>query len=74
VNDPKNDSIFFLREDKGLGVELNEHFELEIAFYPPDKKDHEEFKPFKVIIINRDDEVAQSEEINSRMKKYRISK
>jgi len=74
VNDPKNDTIFFLRDDKGLGVELNKHFELEIAFYPPDKKDHEEFKPFKVIIINRDDEVAQSEEINSRMKKYRISK
>ena len=74
VNDPKNDTIFFLKEDKGLGVELNEHFDIEIAFYPPDKKDHEEFKPFKVIVINRDDEVKQSEEIISRMKKYRISR
>lgn len=74
VYDPNNDTVFFLKEGVGLGVELNKHFDLEIAFYPPDKKDHQEFKPFKVIVINRDDEVTQSEEITSRMKNFRITR
>lgn len=74
VNSQNNDSIFFLKEGGGLGVELNKHFEIEIAFYPPSEQDHDLFKPFKVIVINRDDEVTLSEEITSRMKKYRITR
>ncbi|MBN2398090.1 MAG: hypothetical protein JXI32_06890, partial [Deltaproteobacteria bacterium] len=62
VNNPNNDSIFFLKEGGGLGVELNKHFDIEIAFYPPDKQSNDLFKPFKIIVINRDDEVTLSEE------------
>jgi len=74
VNDPNNDTIFFLKEGGGLGVELSKHFDIEIAFYPPDEKNHEEFKPFKVIVINKDDEITQSEEITGRMKKFKITR
>jgi len=74
VNDPNNDSIFFKKEGGGLCVELKEHFDLEIAFYSPDEKGHEVFKPFQVIVVNRKNEVAESQEITSRMKKYTISR
>jgi hypothetical protein len=74
VNDPKNDSMFFLKKDEGLGVELNEHFDIEIAFYPPNKKDHEEFKPFKVIVIRKDNVIIQSKTIISRMKRFRMTR
>ncbi|MDD5724210.1 MAG: hypothetical protein PHY29_10810 [Syntrophales bacterium] len=55
-------------------MELNKHFDIEIAFYPPDEKGHEEFKPFEVIVITRDNEIAQSEEITSRTKKIKITR
>jgi len=74
LNDPNNNSIFTLNSDGGLIVSLSEHFEMRIAFYPPNKPGHETFHPFKVIIVNTKNTVVDRENISGRMKKYKITK
>ncbi|MBN2707142.1 MAG: hypothetical protein JXR89_11965 [Deltaproteobacteria bacterium] len=74
VNAPNNDSIFFMGKNGDLGIELHEHFDLEIAFYPPTESNHEDFKPFRVIVIDRDSEIVESGNVSGRMKKYRLNR
>ncbi|MCF6290900.1 MAG: hypothetical protein L3J03_07900 [Desulfobacterales bacterium] len=74
AKDPKNNSIFFLKPGGGLGIELNEHYDIEVAFYPPDEKGHEVFKQFKIYILDGNGEIVQTEEVTGRMKKYRITR
>ena len=74
VNDINNNSIFFLNSDGGLVVGLEKQFDIEIAFYPPDKNGHETFKPFKILIVSKDNKIEKREYITNRTNKYKISK
>ncbi|MBN2705615.1 MAG: hypothetical protein JXR89_04150 [Deltaproteobacteria bacterium] len=74
VDGANSDTIFFLKKSGELGVELNEHFDLEIDFYPPSADKHEEFKPFKVVVVNRDNKIIDSGEVVGRMKKFRLNR
>ncbi|HDS16466.1 MAG TPA: hypothetical protein ENN66_07660 [Proteobacteria bacterium] len=74
VNSANPDPIFFLKKSGESGVELNEHFGLEIAFYPPSEDNLGEFKPFKVVVVNRDNKIVDSGEVVSRMKRFRLNR
>ena len=74
VTDPNNDSIFFLNEDGSLGIALERNFEIEITFYPPDQPGHETFNPFKIVIVNQENEAVHRVDVTKRMKKYKIAR
>lgn len=74
VNDINNNSIFSLNRDGGLVVALEKQFDMEVAFYPPDKTGHETFKPFKILIVSKDGKIVKKEYVTVRMKRYKISR
>ncbi len=74
VNDINNSSIFFLNRDGGLVVALEKQFDMEVAFYPPDKTGHETFKPFKILIVSKDGKIVKKEYVTVRMKRYKMSR
>lgn len=74
VNDINNSSIFSLNRDGGLVVALEKQFDMEVAFYPPDKTGHETFKPFKILIVSKDGKIVKKEYVTVRMKRYKMSR
>jgi hypothetical protein len=67
-------SIFFLAEDGSLGIPLEEAFEMEVTFYPPNEPGHETFDPFDIVVVNRKNEVVCREHVAKRMQKYKIAR
>ena len=72
VSDQSNESLLSLTEDGSLLIALDEHFELEIAVYPPDAPGHEIYDPFDIVIVNRESRIVHRESIAKRTKRYKI--
>jgi len=71
---PGDDAIFFLTEDGSLGISLEETFEMEVTFYPPNESGHETFEPFDIVVVNRESEAVCREHVAKRMQKYKVAK
>ncbi len=67
------DSIFFLKKNGDLLIGLDQQFTMEIVYYPPNTQDHQHFKPFDLIIMNRKQQVTQRKRIDNRLEIYTIS-
>jgi hypothetical protein len=74
VTEPDNSSIFNLMADGTLVIAMGKQFDMEIAFYPPTKHGHKEFKQFQLVIIDRKNKVLYQQPIKNRMKKYKFLK
>ncbi len=67
------DSRFSLDGDGSLVIRLMNHFEIELAFYPPTEQGHEQFEPFFLDVYNSKQKIISHQKITSRMKVYRAS-
>jgi len=66
-------SQFLLKKDGALIINLMNDFDIELAFYPPTNKGHEQFKPFTLEVYNDKRKVISQQNVSSRMKVYRIN-
>ncbi|MCP4295937.1 MAG: hypothetical protein GY786_10050 [Proteobacteria bacterium] len=67
------DSIFFLKKNGDLLIGLEHGFTVEIVYYPPNTQDHQHFKPFDLLIMNRKQQVTQRKRIDNRLEIYTIN-
>ncbi len=65
----------FSRHQGGvLLIKLDKSFKLELAFYPPKTKGHEDFKEFKLHVYSEKGKAVHKEFVNKRLQIYTVEK